>query len=728
MASYGHRNKQALYKPTDFTSQQKKAQMRENQNNNIPSSEETSAEQAKETQDSSVKQVTILKPPQSKPKETSILDPGTKEKTESAVTDSPTVPLAKVSGKEKPQEKQSSNDQRKKPARDQKKKSEKAENKSEKKTKAENKATETPEGVSNKDLDRIQKLREFMEKQQLADQPGKATKEKTKDTKQQDTGSQKDQGKDTKGGANQNKNTRTGRAKGKLWNEDFKSDSYQKRNNSGKRPPPSGQNKKSQGETKSKEKVAGDKDKKLDGSNGSKPKQGNSKGEQKPNLQQKSQDSTKKNQAANYNRNYSGSNNQRLPNNASSILGNPYQAHPMPNIPPHHIKQQPHQPQQQPNPGPFPGPTVSGKSNKPHITVQATKDKDEHKRSLDFVKNFFNTDPEVQYHRQKNAEKAAQASVVNTSTTASSSTSTLCGFPNPIAPSSSLPSANPYMSPDTNVSNFMNSHHHHHHQQQQHSHRSQSQQQQHTNSMLAHNMQLPLSMASNFSNLSNFYHQTPMSQHSQMGQQNAANTTYSHGASNPLQQHQLQQQQRNSPGSYHATLGAHSSLPQSHQQRNFDMYSSINQNHPSQQQLGMQNSHFPVRSHASSANNVLSNNYNMVNSYSNYFPSGSPHSHVFHVQQEIDQDAISNILDDPKKPQKKKWQQKALNKCGPIDSKQARSLIEELIDGSYECMVCCDSIKFNNPVWSCASCFHIFHLPCIRKWAKSEAASVKGWF
>jgi len=115
----------------------------------------------------------------------------------------------------------------------------------------------------------------------------------------------------------------------------------------------------------------------------------------------------------------------------------------------------------------------------------------------------------------------------------------------------------------------------------------------------------------------------------------------------------------------------------------------------------------------------------MLNSYSNYFPSGgSPHSHVFHVEQQVDPSSINNILDDVKKP--KKWQQRALSKCGPIDSQQARSLIKELIDGTYECMVCCDSIKFNNAVWSCSSCYHVFHLHCIRKWAKSEAASVKG--
>ena len=86
---------------------------------------------------------------------------------------------------------------------------------------------------------------------------------------------------------------------------------------------------------------------------------------------------------------------------------------------------------------------------------------------------------------------------------------------------------------------------------------------------------------------------------------------------------------------------------------------------------------------------------------------------------------MQNIIEEAA-PKQKKWQKNALNKCSPIDSKQARSLIEELIKGTYECMVCCDSVKNNNQVWSCGSCLHIFHLCCIRKWAKSEAAAVKG--
>merc|ERR1719495_87349 len=50
------------------------------------------------------------------------------------------------------------------------------------------------------------------------------------------------------------------------------------------------------------------------------------------------------------------------------------------------------------------------------VTVEATKDKSEQKKSLDFVKSFFDTDPEVQYNRKINAEKR-NAAASNSSVT-----------------------------------------------------------------------------------------------------------------------------------------------------------------------------------------------------------------------------------------------------------------------------------------------------------------------
>uniref|UniRef100_A0A665VLT8 Nuclear transcription factor, X-box binding 1 n=1 Tax=Echeneis naucrates TaxID=173247 RepID=A0A665VLT8_ECHNA len=58
-------------------------------------------------------------------------------------------------------------------------------------------------------------------------------------------------------------------------------------------------------------------------------------------------------------------------------------------------------------------------------------------------------------------------------------------------------------------------------------------------------------------------------------------------------------------------------------------------------------------------------------------------------------------------------------------------LIEQLSEEKYECMVCCDIIRLMAPVWSCQSCFHVFHLNCIKKWARSPASqaddSAEGW-
>ena len=53
-------------------------------------------------------------------------------------------------------------------------------------------------------------------------------------------------------------------------------------------------------------------------------------------------------------------------------------------------------------------------------------------------------------------------------------------------------------------------------------------------------------------------------------------------------------------------------------------------------------------------------------------------------------------------------------------------LIEQLSEEKYECMVCCDVIRVMAPVWSCQSCFHVFHLNCIKKWARSPASQADG--
>ncbi|KAK9115122.1 hypothetical protein Syun_021919 [Stephania yunnanensis] len=47
---------------------------------------------------------------------------------------------------------------------------------------------------------------------------------------------------------------------------------------------------------------------------------------------------------------------------------------------------------------------------------------------------------------------------------------------------------------------------------------------------------------------------------------------------------------------------------------------------------------------------------------------------------------------------------------------------EKLSKGSVECMICYDMVRRTAPIWSCSSCYSIFHLNCIRKWAKAPTS------
>ena len=51
---------------------------------------------------------------------------------------------------------------------------------------------------------------------------------------------------------------------------------------------------------------------------------------------------------------------------------------------------------------------------------------------------------------------------------------------------------------------------------------------------------------------------------------------------------------------------------------------------------------------------------------------------------------------------------------------QRERLTSQLTNGVYECMVCCESVLPAHSIWSCRQCFHVFHLPCVRRWARSS--------
>lgn len=47
---------------------------------------------------------------------------------------------------------------------------------------------------------------------------------------------------------------------------------------------------------------------------------------------------------------------------------------------------------------------------------------------------------------------------------------------------------------------------------------------------------------------------------------------------------------------------------------------------------------------------------------------------------------------------------------------------EKLEKSAVECMICYDMVRRSAPMWSCSSCYSIFHLSCIKKWAKAPTS------
>ncbi|KAJ1907618.1 FKBP12-associated protein [Coemansia sp. IMI 209127] len=47
------------------------------------------------------------------------------------------------------------------------------------------------------------------------------------------------------------------------------------------------------------------------------------------------------------------------------------------------------------------------------------------------------------------------------------------------------------------------------------------------------------------------------------------------------------------------------------------------------------------------------------------------------------------------------------------------SLAKRLASSAYECMICCDRVRPRHAIWQCDTCWAIFHIGCVKKWAKS---------
>jgi len=58
---------------------------------------------------------------------------------------------------------------------------------------------------------------------------------------------------------------------------------------------------------------------------------------------------------------------------------------------------------------------------------------------------------------------------------------------------------------------------------------------------------------------------------------------------------------------------------------------------------------------------------------------------------------------------------------------QRERLTSQLTSGVYECMVCCESVQPAQSIWNCSQCFHVFHLSCVRRWARCSQDESGHW-
>lgn len=49
---------------------------------------------------------------------------------------------------------------------------------------------------------------------------------------------------------------------------------------------------------------------------------------------------------------------------------------------------------------------------------------------------------------------------------------------------------------------------------------------------------------------------------------------------------------------------------------------------------------------------------------------------------------------------------------------------EDITNGIYECPICTSEVGRGSKVWSCKTCWTVFHLTCIRKWSRNEGATL----
>lgn len=77
------------------------------------------------------------------------------------------------------------------------------------------------------------------------------------------------------------------------------------------------------------------------------------------------------------------------------------------------------------------------------------------------------------------------------------------------------------------------------------------------------------------------------------------------------------------------------------------------------------------------------------------------------------------------KRDQEKEKEKFQNKNAPKDMNiplLVQEIQDKLTKNAVECMICYDMVRRSAPIWSCSGCFSIFHLTCIKKWARAPTS------
>ncbi|KAI9683311.1 MAG: FKBP12-associated protein [Trizodia sp. TS-e1964] len=52
----------------------------------------------------------------------------------------------------------------------------------------------------------------------------------------------------------------------------------------------------------------------------------------------------------------------------------------------------------------------------------------------------------------------------------------------------------------------------------------------------------------------------------------------------------------------------------------------------------------------------------------------------------------------------------------------ATRIHEDIVNGLYECPICTNELERSSKIWSCGTCWTVFHLSCIKKWSQNDAS------